>query len=624
MVRQDISAGKRWEFGSQLHWMRFEPGGERGPRPWEPNGRLVGSGRDALRLLLHEKRWKRVWVPSYMCQEVVRSLQTCPVDLACYADSPLETGPDLGKLPLRSGDGVLIVNYFGLRRAVDVPAISVPDVQVIEDHSHAPSSLWAQRSTADFCVTSLRKILPIPDGGALWSPQGHELPDAPPVSPELGAGSTQRLGAMLLKALFLEGHPIAKPGFLKLFEQGEQCFDIGPISGMTQLSSEILSTFPNAEWRRIRRENFRRFSAAFAQPRGVKILTPADNDDVPFSVVVVFDDADVRDRVRARLIEQDIYPSALWPLDEPLLPGVPDEHRELARRLFSLPCDARYGRHDLDRVAEAFRAEGLIGDRKIGKTVSNRPLKTEVDEEEHLTVLIPCLNEEAGIQKTVASVLRIAAELPMDVTIMMIDDASTDGTRQRMTELCERDPRCQTIVNPRRLGVGRSILNAFEVIRPRSWVCGMPGDNEFRFDSIWNHMAVRQDYDLILGYYANPVIRTFGRRMVSYAFNKTVSTMYGFPYRCLNGMKLFRVECFKGLDVVSSGHAFNAELLAKAILRDPNLRIGEAPFVARGRARGTSRAIAPMSVFKAIREVYAGRKAVSEYRTEIIRRQDDD
>jgi hypothetical protein len=40
---------------------------------------------------------------------------------------------------------------------------------LVEDHSHDPFSPWAVGSSADYAFCSLRKTLPVPDGGLLWS-----------------------------------------------------------------------------------------------------------------------------------------------------------------------------------------------------------------------------------------------------------------------------------------------------------------------------------------------------------------------------------------------------------------------------------------------------------------------
>jgi hypothetical protein len=82
---------------------------------------------------------------------------------------------------------------------------------------------------------------------------------------------------------------------------------------------------------------------------------------------------------------------------------------------------------------------------------------------------------------------------------------------------------------------------------------------------------------------------------------------------------MYRREVFDALDIVSGGHAFMAEMIAKAQLRQPHLRIGEVPFVARGRARGRSKAIRLGSILRAVRDVWRGARSVARYREQVIR-----
>jgi glycosyltransferase involved in cell wall biosynthesis len=240
---------------------------------------------------------------------------------------------------------------------------------------------------------------------------------------------------------------------------------------------------------------------------------------------------------------------------------------------------------------------------------------------EMLTVLVPCRNEEAGVGATVAAILAERPRLPMRLEVVLIDDGSSDGTRRALEEICARHPECRMRVNPRNLGVGRSVLDAYRDLAPESWVTVMPGDNEIVFASVHSLLAKRGEHDVILGYLQNPVIRTLLRRLASQAFTLVVSFLYGFSYRYLNGMKLYRASAFQELEIRSSGHAFNAELLAKAVLRNPALRIGEAPFMARGRARGASKAFRPGSILRALWDVVIGARSVARFRREIIERE---
>jgi len=237
---------------------------------------------------------------------------------------------------------------------------------------------------------------------------------------------------------------------------------------------------------------------------------------------------------------------------------------------------------------------------------------------DRLAVIVPCFNEEKTVEATVEEIYAFAPELPVEVQVVLVDDGSTDDTVRVLHGLEERFG-ARVVINEGNLGVGRSILNLYDTFDPETWVSVMPGDGEIIFASMRNYVEVRERYDIILGYLHNPVIRTAGRRIASSAFTRITASLYGFPYRYLNGLKMYRARAFQGIDVVSGGHAFVAELLAKAILRDPGLRVGEVPFMMRGRQAGMSKAIRPGSVFRAVREVVAGYRSVSRYRAEVIR-----
>mgnify|MGYP006286499961 CR=1 FL=1 len=260
---------------------------------------------------------------------------------------------------------------------------------------------------------------------------------------------------------------------------------------------------------------------------------------------------------------------------------------------------------------------------QVQETIDEKQADQSGETKELLTVIVPCLNEAQNVRSTADSILGTAPELDVDVEILFIDDGSTDGTLEVMEEICQEHPECRIMVNSENMGLGSSVLKAYDRIDDESWATVIPGDNEFVFGSIKNFLAIRDDYDVILGYLKNPVIRTFIRRMASDAFTEIANILYGFSFEYFNGMKMYRVSCFKGIDTVSEGHAFNPELLAKAMLRNPDLRIGEAPFVIKGREHGGSKAFTPQSVMQAVLDMYRGYQAVIDYRQKTIGESDE-
>ena len=364
VLRQEWGLGsmnqnQRWEHGSEFHWLSFQ---NVLPEisPWSNSGVSFGSGRDAFRaLLLHGREtraWRRLWVPSYFCQQVILSFLSAGVEVSIYPDGPGQPSHGVDDVDFRSGDVVLYVNFFGLNTKKPGLKLSCDDVEIIEDHTHDPWSAWAWSSEADWCVVSLRKTLPVPGGGFLWSPTGHRLPSANGVTGERRTALSDKLASMLLKKLYLEGAPVSKDTFRCPALSGERRIASGNVSGMPDWNAALLSTFPISAWREQRRENHQILTRILAHSEKVNVLQGKFGSEAcPFSGFLVFQDEETRNRVRHELIASRIYPAILWPLDEPVLEGVLTEHKELSRLMLSVHCDMRYGKEDMLRVASSIK-----------------------------------------------------------------------------------------------------------------------------------------------------------------------------------------------------------------------------------------------------------------------------
>jgi hypothetical protein len=344
-----------WENGSDFHWM-YPWTMANSPMPWEENYLLMGTGREAFRALISfgqaNRNWRRLWIPSYFCQVVVASLISTGIEVLTYPDSPRHPGAQWANLEFRPGDVLLLVNYFGLRDKFTLPAIDHHAIEIIEDHTHDPWSHWAWSSDADWCVASLRKTLPIPDGGVLWSPAGHQLPPAAAVTPQHRLAAQDKFAAMVIKSLYLGNTPVKKKDFRRLAIAGEESYDRGEVSGIDEWVAGLLSTFPVEAWREQRRLNHQTMSACLADLPWVEVLQPANGSlPTPFSAVLVCDSPARQSRLRERLISANIFPAILWPLDEAVIAGIPPEHLDLSRRMLSIHCDMRYIPSDMEHIA---------------------------------------------------------------------------------------------------------------------------------------------------------------------------------------------------------------------------------------------------------------------------------
>ncbi|MGB0590569.1 MAG: hypothetical protein ACPGU1_12905 [Myxococcota bacterium] len=345
----------RWEHGSEFHWPLAESDeADLGARPWASRGALLGSGRDALRLIIQHGLstldWERLWVPSYMCQHVVEALVETGISCVVYEDAPTQAGPTADTLNPSPRDVVLLVNYFGLRDSSIQDGVDLGGATLIVDHTHDPLSEWAHDRRADYAIASLRKTVPIPDGGVLWSPKGHALPAPPEITETRAMAAQAKWKAMRLKGHYLAGELVNKADFRALAFDGEADIARGAISGMYPASEVRLDALPLGSWRARRRANHDVLVSALAEVTGLKVLTGSEGS-CPFSAFLVCEEPAQRDLVRTALIEARIYPAVLWPMDTPALSGVSEAHCALADRTLSVHCDMRYDPEDMARVA---------------------------------------------------------------------------------------------------------------------------------------------------------------------------------------------------------------------------------------------------------------------------------
>lgn len=335
----------RWEVGSFFHLDTSFFAGD----AWLPEAcRLYGSGRDALQALVAHGvalGWKRLFVPSYYCHEVTDSVRAL-IAVEIYRCNFLSENVQLS---LDVSDAAIVVEYFGCKSSVEVKG-----GVVILDVTHDPCSDYLYKRTPDYTFASLRKTCFLPDGGCLWSSIGAELPALPVGSALHEQTSAVMLAAMTLKTVYLSGGSVDKPVFLEMYRQAEAAFGHGASpAAMSSFSNLLLPSFDMSRMRRVRAGN-----AFFVHEQLRGRLSSIKIVESNAYVVMLFDSGTHRDVTRRNLIENHVFPIALWPLGEL---DVPKEDRDLSDRVLMIHCDARYGHDDMEVVAAAIeKALGCV------------------------------------------------------------------------------------------------------------------------------------------------------------------------------------------------------------------------------------------------------------------------
>ena len=309
-----------------------------------PNVRLYASGRHAFSALIGIHNWKRIWIPAYFCYEVIPHIEQLHIAVKLYNDFPNNpnTKEIIESLPIQEGDVLLRVNYFGIDLRDQNLDIDIP---IIEDHTLGLKSEWAKNSTADWCIASLRKSLPIAIGGMLWSPKQHTLPQAIEVTNEVVELADKRYEAMSLKTAYLNLHFHQKDVFRNLYIKTEQQIETLQVSGLDKRTIDIIAHLNIETWMNTKIENWETAHHLLT----LYAIRHIENAKSPFSILLKCASNEEREQLRKHLIQRHIYPAILWtmPEDSPF-----DEAKAYADTMLSVHCDARYNLEDIEHICK--------------------------------------------------------------------------------------------------------------------------------------------------------------------------------------------------------------------------------------------------------------------------------
>jgi glycosyltransferase involved in cell wall biosynthesis len=214
-------------------------------------------------------------------------------------------------------------------------------------------------------------------------------------------------------------------------------------------------------------------------------------------------------------------------------------------------------------------------------------------------------NEEAYARRAVSAVRAVLmAELP-DWEIVIVDDASTDGTPALVDALAREDPRVRVVRNPvnRRLG---GALRAGYAAATKDLV--FYTDADLPVDLHQLPRAVRlleyQEADIVAGYRFDRTSEGLVRALYTFCYNHLIRTLFGLRVRDVNfAFKLFRRSVLEKFALTSEGSFIDAEFLLRARkARCVIIQIGLDYFP---RTRGTSTLASIPVIFAILRDMAA-------------------
>ncbi len=209
-------------------------------------------------------------------------------------------------------------------------------------------------------------------------------------------------------------------------------------------------------------------------------------------------------------------------------------------------------------------------------------------------VILPTYNEAGNLPGLAAAVLQA---LP-GCHVLVVDDASPDGTGAWAAEQAGREPRLHLLARPAKLGLGSAYRAGW------GWGLERGHDPLITMDADWSHhprylpalaALLEQGADLAIGsrYVAGGGVRNWGlhRRLLSRGANFLSRLLLRLPARdATAGFRAYRASCLRGIApeaIRAEGYSFLEESLWR--VDRAGMRIAETPIVFEERRHGRSK-----------------------------------
>jgi dolichol-phosphate mannosyltransferase len=213
---------------------------------------------------------------------------------------------------------------------------------------------------------------------------------------------------------------------------------------------------------------------------------------------------------------------------------------------------------------------------------------------ERALVIIPTFNERENVARIIDAVL--AQDSSLDVLI--VDDASPDGTGQIADSVAAQNSRVHALHRSGKLGLGTAYIAGFRWALERDYglIFEMDADFSHNPDRLPKFLEKIKEADLVIGSrYQNGRVNVvnwpMSRLFLSYAANIYARGVTGLPiFDATAGFKCFRRNVLESIDlgaIRSNGYAFQIEMHFR--VWKAGFRIVEIPIVFVDRTIGESK-----------------------------------
>ena len=289
------------------------------------NALRLNSGKNCLEYILRARKYKKVFIPYYTCDVVLRPFEKLNI---CYEFYHININLELAvEINLKEGEALLYTNYFDFKQAYVELLANKYGSQLIVDNTQA---FFAKPIEGIDTFYTCRKFFGVSDGAYLYTDKK--------LKEQFERSTSYERVIHLIKRIDVS----AEAGFEDYHISDDSLAEEG-IKSMSKFTQRVMQSIDYLDVANRRRANFFKLHTALGETNGLKL--PMEDNAVP----MVYPFLSPIEGLREELIRNKIFVARYWPN---VLEWTTKDDVEylLAYQMQPLPVDQRYGEKEMKTI----------------------------------------------------------------------------------------------------------------------------------------------------------------------------------------------------------------------------------------------------------------------------------
>lgn len=286
----------------------------------------LNTGRNAFEYILRSKKYRKVYIPYYMCDVILEPIKALQLDYEFYKIK-LDFTPSFDYSNIDDDEVFLYANYFGVCKK-QVAQIAKVCKNLIVDNSQA---FFSKPICGVDTFYSPRKFFGLPDGAYLYTDKKIDLKLEQDVS-------FQRCEHLLGRI------DSCAEDFYEKFKTNDQSLSNQQLKSMSNLTLRLLKSINYGSVKKKRQENFEYMNEKLKSFNELRIETT--DEDVPMVYPFL---KNGNSKTKEVLHKNKIFTATYWPNVKGWLSKSNSYESYLVDNLISIPIDQRYDIEDINK-----------------------------------------------------------------------------------------------------------------------------------------------------------------------------------------------------------------------------------------------------------------------------------